>query len=582
MNATILRAVLLPALLALLAPAQQATAQTLTTLVRDGDVVTGVGAVTSIENVTINDSGTWVVEADTDSPFQLADHVVLRNGVLFLREGDALALPAGATIGAFDGLSLDAGGAVGWNLFLDGLTTTTDSGVFYDATLVIQEGSISTAPQFGANTVYTGFFDARINDANLVFVVASVDDPLIPGTTNRALVLAQVAFGGALVAENVIAKQGDLIPGEAVETVDDFGTAPYTWAFNTNGRSIFFADLTGPTVSDGSIVMADAAPVSILAREGSPSPINGRNYDTLSSRPVDINDASQYVMRVNLDGSTTDDELILRDSLVVIAREGFGPTSISPFVLTGFGTGSLRIDATGNVFWLGDWNDPDTTRDVGLFRNDQLLVQEGVTTVGGQVIESIATVQDNFVISPNGRYLLFECKLLGGVDAAVLLDLNGTPAQGFCFGDGTGTPCPCGNVGALGNGCPSSVNPDGANLLASGSSSLAFDTLVLSGTGMTNSSALYFQGTSQAGGGSGAVFGDGLRCAAGSIVRLKTVVNVTGASQYPEPGDPSVSLRGMVGAPSTRTYQVWYRNAAAFCNAETFNLSNGVQVTWTQ
>jgi hypothetical protein len=447
---------------------------------------------------------------------------------------------------------------------------------------VIQEGDVSTAPQFGANTVYTGFFDARINDANLMFLVASVDDPLIPGTTNRALVLAQVAAGGGLVSEHVIAKQGDLIPGEPVETVDDFGTAPGTSAYTTGGRSIFFVDLTGSSTTDGMFVMADAAPVSILAREGSPAPINGRNYESLALRPVDINDASQYVMRVNLDGSTLDDELILRDGLVVIAREGFGPASISPYAITGFGTGSLRIDATGNTFWLGDWNDPDTTRDVGIFRNDQLLVQEGLTMVGGQTIESISTVQTDFTISPDGRYLLFECRLQGGVDAAVLLDLNGSPPQGFCFGDGTGTPCPCGNAGATGNGCASSVNASGANLAASGSSSLTFDTLVLSGTGMPDSSALYFQGTSRASGGNGALFGDGLRCAAGSIVRLKTIVNASGASQYPEAGDPDVSLRGMITAPGTRTYQVWYRNAAAFCTASTFNLSNGVLVTWTQ
>ena len=36
----------------------------------------------------------------------------------------------------------------------------------------------------------------------------------------------------------------------------------------------------------------------------------------------------------------------------------------------------------------------------------------------------------------------------------------------------------------------------------------------------------------------------------------------------------------VVGTPGTRTYQVWYRNAAAFCNAETFNLTNGVEVVW--
>jgi hypothetical protein len=77
------------------------------------------------------------------------------------------------------------------------------------------------------------------------------------------------------------------------------------------------------------------------------------------------------------------------------------------------------------------------------------------------------------------------------------------------------------------------------------------------------------------------VFGDGLRCASGTVIRLKTVTNVGGASQYPEAGDPSVSVRGLVTAPSIRTYQCWYRNAAAFCTASTFNLSNGVQVQWT-
>src|SRR5205085_2144000 len=33
-------------------------------------------------------------------------------------------------------------------------------------------------------------------------------------------------------------------------------------------------------------------------------------------------------------------------------------------------------------------------------------------------------------------------------------------------------------------------------------------------------------------------------------------------------------------AGNVRTYQCWYRNAAAFCTVETFNLSNGRQVTW--
>jgi len=77
------------------------------------------------------------------------------------------------------------------------------------------------------------------------------------------------------------------------------------------------------------------------------------------------------------------------------------------------------------------------------------------------------------------------------------------------------------------------------------------------------------------------VFGDGMRCAAGAIIRLGTKTNVGGASQYPEAGDASISSRGQVFAPGARYYQVWYRNAAAFCTAATFNLTNGWSISWS-
>jgi hypothetical protein len=152
----------------------------------------------------------------------------------------------------------------------------------------------------------------------------------------------------------------------------------------------------------------------------------------------------------------------------------------------------------------------------------------------------------------------------------------GPPATAYCFGDGTGTACPCGNSGAAGNGCANSINANGANLTASGSPSISADTLVLLGSGMPNSSALYFQGTSQI----STAFGDGLRCAGGTVIRLGTKTNVAGASQYPTGGDLSVSVRGANSAGNVRNYQVWYRNAADFCTPSTFNLSNGLNLTW--
>jgi len=97
---------------------------------------------------------------------------------------------------------------------------------------------------------------------------------------------------------------------------------------------------------------------------------------------------------------------------------------------------------------------------------------------------------------------------------------------------------------------------------------------------MPDSSALYFQGTTQIGGGSGAAFGDGLRCAGGSIARLGTLTNFLGSSTYPGPGDQPVSIRGSVAAGDVRTYQVWYRNAANYCTPSTFNLTNAYQAVW--
>jgi non-ribosomal peptide synthetase component F len=52
-------------------------------------------------------------------------------------------------------------------------------------------------------------------------------------------------------------------------------------------------------------------------------------------------------------------------------------------------------------------------------------------------------------------------------------------------------------------------------------------------------------------------------------------------SQYPSGNDQPISVRGQI--PLTggfRTYQAWYRNAAPYCTPSTFNLTNGLQLTW--
>ncbi len=156
--------------------------------------------------------------------------------------------------------------------------------------------------------------------------------------------------------------------------------------------------------------------------------------------------------------------------------------------------------------------------------------------------------------------------------------------RAFCAGDGSlsdhTTDCPCANFGAAGNGCANSVNASGANLLATGAA--ASDDVVLQGSGMpANVACIYLQGDAL----EDAVFGDGVRCAGGALVRLRTKVNAGGASSFPEAGVDTITLsaRGgvAVGSGAVRFYQTYYRNsAAAFCPPETFNASNGWRQVW--
>ncbi len=155
------------------------------------------------------------------------------------------------------------------------------------------------------------------------------------------------------------------------------------------------------------------------------------------------------------------------------------------------------------------------------------------------------------------------------------------PGTAFCLGDGSATACPCANPSpsSAKAGCRNSLG-SGGSLAASGMARLSNDTLALLGAGMPNSSALYFQGNAEVGGGSGATFGDGLRCVGTTVVRLGTKLNAGGTSRYPDSGDQPVSVRGGIQTATTRHYQIWYRNAASFCSPATFNLSNGMTVAW--
>jgi hypothetical protein len=113
-----------------------------------------------------------------------------------------------------------------------------------------------------------------------------------------------------------------------------------------------------------------------------------------------------------------------------------------------------------------------------------------------------------------------------------------------------------------------------------GSVSTLNDTASLQVSGTpANATCIFLQGTTT---NSGVVFGDGVRCAGGTLIRLAVKAASAGHATYPGAGDPSITVRG--GVPSsggTRAYQTYYRdNNLAFCTSLTYNISSGIIINW--
>ena len=415
-------------------------------LVEEGDSVAGVGNVTSISNLVVNDSGDWIVEVDTDQADTDMDGALIGTGGLLLREGQALAAPVGATLDSFDALTLNDSGQSGWNFFLDGTSGSgDDSGIYFGSTLVLQEGTNSGALGLSPGTPFIGFFETKLNDGGDILVMASVDDPAIASSVDRALVVFDVDGSGALLSETVLAKEGDLLPGQT-ETVADFETGPHNFAYSDHGGVMFIADLTGDITVDHAVYVDGV----LVAQEGNPSPVAGRNWSSLSLAEIDLNDDCDYVISGSLDGDAGTNLLIEKDG-AAFRQEGDTLPAISPFLLTSFGTGPVALANSGNVLWYGDWDDPDTNVDTGLFVDDQLLVQEGVTTIGGDLIDTLRGIQDGYAISPNGRYVIFEAVLANGTEGAYLIDRGVVAHQEVRNGSGVNALCfKAGNTAVLG------------------------------------------------------------------------------------------------------------------------------------
>jgi hypothetical protein len=229
--------------------------------------------------------------------------------------------------------------------------------------------------------------------------------------------------------------------------------------------------------------------------------------------------------------------------------------------------------AVGDVY--GSRVDPDGTvaDPAGIAVADDFAVAEGNPAVAGDLGVAVAAWAMVRQEAPFGTFRI----TLRNLD-------DSSSFSPYCFGDGTlATACPCGNTGAAEHGCANSRNASGAVLGASGGTSP--DTVVLHSSGeLPSALSIFIQGNVNLPG--GLVFGDGVRCAGGTIRRIAVRNAVGGTVSFPGPGDPSISARSAsLGDPiapgTTRYYQTYYRDpSASFCPGATFNVSSGMRIDW--
>jgi len=187
---------------------------------------------------------------------------------------------------------------------------------------------------------------------------------------------------------------------------------------------------------------------------------------------------------------------------------------------------------------------------------------------------------------------------------------NTAPGESFCVPGDDAALCPCftsqGQIADPGHGCGNSVFTGGAILTSSGSdTTIGADdvTLTLSDIPATVS-CIYLQGNADIS--PGAVFGDGRRCAGGTLIRIgQKIDNGCGVGCQPTGGDDvavdnstslgaaagegtgyissagGVSTTGGIGGSGQYIYQGYYRNPnPTWCPSATFNVSQGQKITW--
>ncbi len=330
---------------------------------------------------------------------------------------------------------------------------------------------------------------------------------------------------------------------------------------------------------------------TIVMQEGQPVVAGGPIYaDTFQANMAASGD---WIARG--DDPANDDWLVMNGLL--LAKTGDSVEGGVELYADSFA--ACTVNSAGDWALIATTDNPDAARDEVLVVNGVVLVREGDPVdldgngsfddgvfIGDGTPTSSAFAPNDLAVTTSGM-VYFIGRLNDGMgndlndagfstpDAFLRVQANVGPGQSYCFGDGTGVGCPCGNAGAAGEGCANSTGA-GAIMTASGTADVSNDSLLLTATQCPiGIPGIFFQGHNALV--TPVFLGDGLLCFSGPIQRF--AVTFTDAVGGADSSATTISVSGAVNSGDTRSYQFWYRNPPGPCSGGS-NLSNAIEVLW--
>lgn len=414
-------------------------------LVLEGDEVPGVGFITIVSDVVVNNRGEWVVVADTNNTDSNTDEVLLRNGVLIQRERFPIeASGPGRVLFFFNAPTINNNGDSVFHFTnIDTSVTPTDveSGMYFNLTPVAYEDDDAMFP-VAPGAPFTTFADGKINDLNQVFSRFTFISASFP-----TLATFQLAPDGSIVSRQMVHMVNDFAPGQGGRLFTGFQVTETQNAFNNVGDYIFQGILDGDTNTNNLYYKNG----DVIAQQGTPSPVAGRDWAEMNSTftAVDLNNTGDWVLRGTLAGDAASDAVIIRNG-VKFVQEGDAVAAFGGALVSSFGAGSapVRIDDSGRIVWYVDTNLADTNTDTAIMRDGEIVLRERTTPIptGGaapDLMQSFGSGPGWLNVSDNGQHIIFIGNLVatvpprpntaGTVNGAFLIticpaDINGSGA----------------------------------------------------------------------------------------------------------------------------------------------------------